>query len=117
VSETRFGPVKSFAILLRKNDAPGVAYEHVVLDRTDDDPPTPYLPLFHDAAVAEAWVAAVAGRGIDAEPIALSTGDALSTLLAFCRGRGVAHVAVDPQPGAVDLVPIERAIIGFELSG
>ena len=75
-----------------------------------------YVPMFTIPSVASDWIAAVNG---DAEIAACRTNDELTSLLADLRSIGVKHVAFDPRPDDAnpDVVSIESAILGFQLSG
>lgn len=73
------------------------------------------LPLFRDHSLAEAFALELAASGGKVEVVAVPRPVFLTDLLTQLRDFGVTHVGFDPRGTALNLVTIDRAIMGLYL--
>ncbi len=113
------GAFKASEYWLLRRRFPGniVSADDVFLWQGKDGTPNSTLLLFRDRDLMSNLIAIGLDRGIDLEAVHPPSGDVLTDLLTELRAKGVTHVCLDPDPDRYDAIPIERAIIGFQVVG
>jgi hypothetical protein len=111
-----YGPAQGYGFISRVEEATGSWPLDII--KVDLGDGVSYVPVFTNPDVAGEWTSRLDKSGPKTEIRAARTGDELASLLTDLKSIGVTHVAFDTLPGtAPDIIPIDRAIIGFSVHG
>ena len=87
--------------------------------RTMNDGSGRHVIMFTDEGIAVAFAVelGVCESKDGVEATLVESADAMTDLLSRLKDEGATHVSIDPRPGQDNLIPIDVAILSFQVAG